>query len=363
MYEKHKTKRQKIMTTETLRYFLSEHPRINLLQYILRKKITSSNKCREMLELEKSPLVVRYCHYGKLNYGKPVYHIVMREGYRIMGYCGLLRATLLHIAYAERMGFIPVVDWGPELLYSEADCIHGTNNSFEYFFNNTSKVALEDIAHSYLVVHSKVYDIQMFSKQMSYYIDNNELDILSETIRSNLRFNIYGLQEVVAPCREIIKRGKILGLHIRGTDFKDGFSRHPIMAVTEEYLEIAKEIVAEGNYDYVFLATDEEKVLQDALIKFGEKLLYFDIPRSIDGKPLHYGKPKKREKNKYLLGKEILRDVYMLGECAGLVAGLSSVPIIARAFKKSTGRFYEHLEIIDKGLHTNMKESSLYIRN
>ena len=42
---------------------------------------------------------------------------------------------------------------------------------------------------------------------------------------------------------------------------------------------------------------------------------------------------KEREQDKYLLGKEILRDVYMLGKCDGLVAGLSSIPIIARAFK------------------------------
>ncbi len=279
-----------------------------------------------------------------------------------MGYCGLMRVTLLHIAYANRMGLIPVVDWRPELLYTEKEYIHGTYNSFEYFFENTSKVMLEEIKHSDLVVHSKIYDTRMFTRKMSYYIDDGELQILASTIKRNLSFNTNGMRDIVTPCEQIKEKGRILGLHIRGTDFKDGFSRHPVLAKTEEYLDLAGEVFIKGSYDYIFLATDEEAIFQNALMRFGDKLLYFDTLRSKDGKPLHYGGHKEREQDKYLLGKEILRDVYMLGKCDGLVAGLSSIPIIARAFKKSREESYEHLEIIDKGLHENLKESSLYIR-
>lgn len=351
------------LTTESLRAFLERHPRINLLQYIVRKKMYSKDLCREMLEQEKSPYTVTFHHYGTRNEKKPIYHIVIGREYQIMGYCSLLRVTLLHIAYAKRMGFLPVVDWKPELLYSETEAVNGTKNSFAYFFETTGGVSLEQLMESDLVILSKTYDTRLFAGKLSYYPSEYEMRVLAEAIKEELHFNRYGREEIVSPCEQILQKGKILGVHIRGTDFREQFSRHPVLVPKEAYRKAIRKAVSEAGYDYIFLATDEEETIREFQAEFGNRLLYYEALRSVDGTPLHYGRQERRERHKYLLGREMLKDLYMLGRCDGLVAGLSNVSVMARAIKRSRGESYDDLKIMDEGLYENKKESSFYISN
>lgn len=350
------------ISTESIKQYIYDHPRINLVQYIIRKKLPYADACRDIIDKERNPFVVQYRHYGSKNYRNPIYHISIGDEYKIMGFCSLLRVTLLHLAYANRMGFTPIVSWEKCLLYSEQDIFNGTQNSFEYFFENTSHISINEIYESDLVVHAKKYDTQMYVEKLSYFVQESELEILADTIKANLRFNILGIEEIDKPCSILLKRGKVLGVHVRGTDFRNEFSRHPVMVTLDEYCDTVKKIFDSGCYDYIFLATDEEKTINKFQDLFDDKLLYFDSLRSKDGTPLHYGNRSERQNNSYLLGKEILRDVYMLGNCDGLVAGLSNITIIARAIKRSMEKQYIDLKVVDKGLHFNMRESYLYIK-
>lgn len=349
------------MTTESIKNWIRLHPRIDTLQYVFRKVLPNQDKCREILDYDNNPLIVQYVHYGEKNPDKTVYHIFMNNS--IVGYCSLMRFTLLHIAYAETMGFTPVVEWGKELLYSEPERFLDTDNSFCYFFNQVSEILLSDIKRSNLVVHSKTQDIQYIVQNCSYCVQENELAIIADMIKKYLQFNEFGIKKVVIPSKDVLCKGKILGVHIRGTDFNLQLSRHPIMVTIEEYIDAAKKLFEEGNYDYIFLATDEESSLTAFKNYFGNKLIYYpDTTRSNNGKPLHYGCKQNREHNNFYLGMEILKDVYTLGNCDGLLAGLSNVSIMARAFKMSTDNSYQNQVIIDKGLNYNLKESMFYIR-
>lgn len=60
-----------------------------------------------------------------------------------------------------------------------------------------------------------------------------------------------------------------------------------------------------------------------------------------------------RVEHKYLLGLEVVRDMYALSYCNGLIAGLSQVSICSRIVKKSRKEEYEYLKIIDHGLNNN----------
>lgn len=350
------------MTTESLKQFLRNHPRIDLIQYILRKKISKSSECRKILELEKNPLFIQYRHYGSLNKDKHIYYIKIGLAYKAMGYCSLLRITLLHLAYAERLGLQPVIEWTKDLLYTENTIKNGTENSFEYFFQNTSNISIADVLESDLVVTSKIYDINLMVDKLSYKIDENEIRILSNMIKKYLIFNEFGKHEIYAPCRELTQRGSFLGIHVRGTDFKKGYSRHPVMVTVDEYLEEAKNILEKKKFDFVFLATDEQEVVKKFEAVFKEKLFYYKSFRSSDGTPLHYNNGGERKDNKYLLGMEILKDVFTLGNCDGLLAGFSNVSIMARAIKESLNKPYQYEKIIDKGINYNLKECSLFVK-
>ena len=58
-----------------------------------------------------------------------------------------------------------------------------------------------------------------------------------------------------------------------------------------------------------------------------------------------------------MLGVEVLRDMYSMAECDGLVAGLSQVSYAARIQKKSMGSEYEDLVILNKGINYHQKEN------
>ena len=92
----------------SVRVYLDKHPRIDLLQYVFRKKLGSSEKAKAFLSLEKDPLTIQFHHYGEENKGKTLYVISIDEGWKKSGYCHLLRMTLLHAFFAEQMHFQPV---------------------------------------------------------------------------------------------------------------------------------------------------------------------------------------------------------------------------------------------------------------
>ena len=58
-------------------------------------------------------------------------------------------------------------------------------------------------------------------------------------------------------------------------------------------------------------------------------------------RPLHY----------YKLGLEVLRDVYTLASCDGLICGLSHVSCAARYIKSAKGEMFEDIKILDSGMN------------
>ena len=58
-----------------------------------------------------------------------------------------------------------------------------------------------------------------------------------------------------------------------------------------------------------------------------------------------------KEYSKYRKGLEVLRDVYTLASCGGLVAGLSHVSILARIVKYSFDKKYSYQNILSNGIN------------
>ena len=334
--------------------FLRKHPRLDLFLYIIRYKLKSSQLSKDMLEAEKNPMVVHYRHNGNLNSDLILYVIRTDERNIKGGFCWHLRLTLLHMAYAEKMHFVPVVKWDKRILYNENKPIHGVEDCFLYFFENTFPA--DQIDQSDLVVYSKVWDVNPFFSFPGYYVNDSELTLLADMIKKYLRFNNYGKAEIGVKAEKIVEGRRVLGVHIRGTDFKKNYNAHPKMVTLDEYLYNVEQVLNSGNYDFVFLATDEEKTLDIFREKVGIKLLYHEVLRSKGGEALHTSTYSLRENHRYNLCREILMDLFTLGRCDGLIAGLSNVSIIARALKKSRGEKYMDEIILDKGINRNLRK-------
>ena len=61
--------------------------------------------------------------------------------------------------------------------------------------------------------------------------------------------------------QEILGNKKVLGVHVRGTDFGQGFRAHPKMISAEEFKQSVIKMMQTGEYDKIFLATDDSTAL------------------------------------------------------------------------------------------------------
>ena len=96
----------------------------------------------------------------------------------------------------------------------------------------------------------------------------------------------------------------------------------------------------------MFLATDDNNILKAFIDKYKENLIYYkDVERSDGVRMSCYGDVQ-REKHHYRLGKEIIKDVYTLAACTGLVCSASYVSYMAKIVKMASGQTFQTVNSI-----------------
>ena len=120
------------------------------------------------------------------------------------------------------------------------------------------------------------------------------------------------------------KKSKMVGVHIRGTDI----DAHGSLGCTKDRIRKLHSMVRED--EEVFLATDEEKVLQECKMVFGSRLHCLDTTvRSADKTPIHeawrHGKSFNCEDNLISL----LREIHILSSLDRLILSRSSVGLMS----------------------------------
>ena len=146
-----------------------------------------------------------------------------------------------------------------------------------------------------------------------------------------------------------------LGVHVRGTDFNNHLYDHPTQVTSNQHVEVALNAMEKYGFTKVFVATDEEKILEQFKTVFGDNLVYYsDVYRSTDGKAVHLSNVA-RENHKYLAGLEVLRDMYTLSYCKGFIAGISMVSTSVLITKESRNEKFVYKNIIDNGINKSGK--------
>lgn len=119
-------------------------------------------------------------------------------------------------------------------------------------------------------------------------------------------------------CKNEIKiKPRTLGVHVRQTDHW----RHGPVLPCEYYFEKIDEKIQE--YDYVFLATDELRIVNEFQKKYGNKLyLNEKVIRSDNHEPIHIDKyPQYKEK----LAEDVFLDVLTLSLCDEIIITTSNI--------------------------------------
>ena len=338
--------------------FLKAHP---MIDYWLRA--IKYSRDREYVQISRSifrdPNLLYFKAYGSDHPDKLFYDLYIDAPSK--GFFALLNQTLDGLKYAERYHLVPVVTWSSKCLYKENGAVNGSHNPFNYFFEEINEFSRKDLTTAKNVLKynygqralDKDHQFGVVAKTI---IENNMYDEYiaesAEIYRKYIRIRKSILDTIDDVKAQIGFGDSVLGVHVRATDFSKGYINHAVMVTANEYIENVRAALSEQDFDKIYLATDDAKVVKEFEKEFPGMVIYDPGSfRSTDGNAVHFSSSE-RKNHKYLLGVEVITDMYLLSECAGLIGGYSNVCIAAQIAKSSTGGTYRFKKIIDKGFNT-----------
>lgn len=323
------------------------------------KKGQDGRFVRTVKQLSSKNNLVYVESYGNEQNSDTVFFIDMEESHS--GFFAEHNRVLALLYFADKYDMKPVVKHHEGYCYAEKHPVNGTTNPFEYYFEQPAGIGLKELKTYKRVFRSRKensYEVNKLCEDPNGYTRSEQyLNEMARITAKYIRLNSIVKEKMDREMGALLGNAKALAVHIRGTDFKQNFNGHPVSVGTDEYLETTVQVFEKGAYEKVFLATDDSEAIEKYRKQFGDKLVFYqDVVRS-DGDDTVMHSEVQRENHHYLLGYEVLRDMYTLAACDGLIAGLSQVSYAARIQKKSVGKEYGDLVILDKGINYHKKNN------
>lgn len=298
--------------------------------------------------------------FGEKN-PKSTFYIIRKDEFNF-GLFAFWRDVIQHIAYAEKKGYIPIIDaktYYASLLQDEQNK-HKENAWDYYFIQPYPEWSLDDVYASKNVIladMSWVPDCPSFLYTMPF-PTAEALQKWGNIANKHLRFNS-SIMEYIAVMEKSLfpKSGKILGVSLRREFNKLRETNyvltkiHPAQPKIEEYVQDIKKNMKEWNCNYLFLSIDDRETC-DALAKiFNKQCIVIDRPRNhfyengliVDDAGI-IKKEFDRENNVYLTAKEYIAEVALLSKCDCLLTGKSSGT--QAAYIMNNGK-YDHIMVYD----------------
>lgn len=324
------------------------------------KNFGNSQFINDICRLNNDPNKIEIKHYGKENSEKNIYLIDIND--ENAGFFALFRWVLSALVLSDQFGFLPVVNYSHSA-YNEPVKINNTYNAFEYYFMQVSDISTEEVFKSKNVfLHSTAFN-QLIEKEYGCYDENLQcgyvvteeyLKCLARMVQKYIRLNKHTQSILDEDIHRLLyfnnKKIKALGVHMRGTDYAKKLPNHPEIISVDCYIKEIKKVMKQCNFDQVFLATEDKRILDQMKKEFKGQLIYYQDVNRADNEELIVKNNSGRENNFYLNGLEVLRDAYTLASCDGFIAGLSQVSFAVRILKYSFNETFEHIKILDKGI-------------
>ena len=342
--------------------FEGKHKGLYLLARVWKAVIKREDDyIQKALSLEVNPDLIEIKHNGTADYGKIVY--VIKENTGSDGFCATLRFILCFLIFAGQHGFVPKIKLTKEFAYYDAEKSKEIPNPWEYYFvpqeeNYDEGNALHVCYASYVHRDAVRNAYALNAYRVEDYHDERTIQICAPLIRKYLALKPELIHDANALLEKSRGAGKhILGVHFRGTDYKQGYNKHPVYVDEKQIIAEIQKAVDTGDFSTIFLASDDAAIGERIREAFRdiELLQHPDVYRS-DGEQSVAFSESDRKYHHYLLGYEIARDMFTLSLCDGLVAGKSSVVFMSHLYKRSREEDYAYMRIIDNGNYVNGKE-------
>ncbi len=318
-----------------------------------------SNYCRFLYDYIEKKEILWFHKFGDKNKDKMIFMIsvgdpqIDKTNVCTNGFFSLMDVfTIRKLDIADRLGFLPYVNWGRDVIFAEDELINGTQNAFEYYFEQVSLLTKEEVYHSKNVCFAHELNLkELIADGDLYNADGAEMDRYVYLYKKYIRLNTYMQEYIASEIKNLGINERTLAVHIRGVEWGN-IKDHPIPVLLEKYMKYIDKLLGSNYYDQIFIATDSEESLDQIVSHYGKKVLFYpETSRTPKGsKKLVIFNEEQKINEKYNLGVEVIRDMLSLAECGGLIAGLSNVSFFARCEKRSRGDSFMDEVILNNGI-------------
>ena len=243
---------------------------------------------------------------------------------------GALFAGLWHvvgfIAWCQEQGFDPVVDF-LSVTPMNSWKGHPARNIWTEYFRQISAVSAEEALSrgDYVLFRGRptAFPVHEYSQKQLY----------RETFHQNI-FLSEKAQQIVGFWHDVLaQEGKVLGVHARGTDMRTAKS-HLSPPTNFQLFMMVDRALDVGAFDTIFLATEDAIQLKLFEKRYGQQVVTTDSFR-VRGNGKITRSSSSVMQWSYLLGFQVIRDAWLLSECAGLVSGSSNVSEHAQVIRNA----------------------------
>lgn len=309
---------------------------------------------RMVLEGYQNPDFLELHHLGNDYEGCIIYYA--QESGDGIGFFAELGMTLIKLYFADDRGLVPYVHWGENYVYYEPEGIAGEKNAFLHYFKPVSQVSsIECASHVVFQEECHFKQVKGLYGAVSYEVSEDYVNAMARMMKKYIQYNDATRQYLEQQYDCLLGDKKVLGVHYRGTDFRKQYNNHPIPVEVEQELEKVRELLRKKEYELIFLATDENAIVETFRREFGDKIRVYEDTYRDDGsgESIAFSKSN-RSNHHYKLGLEVLRDQYTLTHCDGIVCGYSNITFIARVMRRAWFEDdWEDYVLIDNGLYHN----------
>lgn len=305
-------------------------------------------RCRAGIFSYDEVMMLLYCFtrhksFGGDYPGKKFFVMDGRFGFfGLLAMCSRLSAAYSYIASKEYIPIISIVS-SDTSIYSDEE----GEDIWAKFFEQPSGMELERIKEAAEVTVSSnlriTPGVEWLLKKIMY---GDIIDLATDKyFNSRLRTYIREYQKSI-----LIEPNRTLGVLIRGTDYTTNKPPgHAIQAAPEQVIDKIEKAKQEWkSFDWIFLATEDEEVLQKMRRKYGEKLRYIEQKRFCvqEGEYLY----NLREKGEgWRIGRDYLCALAFLAKCESFIAsGACNGTVFVKKINK--GKF-NHTYIFDLGVY------------
>ena len=273
----------------------------------------------------------RKCSYGDENPDKTFY--IIGVPYTTAGLFAIVKSVFCHICYADKCGYIPVVDM-QNFNNQLTDGNDMGENAWELFFQQPGGYGLDEISRSRNIIKSCSLP---FPEGVEIGFDTSMDEAFYKIFSPLFKKYIIPIPDVAKYVQQKLNlvigdRRHELGVLCRGTDYTESKpSGHPIQPTAEQAIIKAKEVMSQNGFEYVFLATEDKRIYNAFLGAFGNQLLF-------SGQKLYDGMNGKKFLSEFHINDysekwhnivDYYSTIYILSKCDGLLAGLTCGSICA----------------------------------